>query len=209
MLEDDEDRAEPCVRTKTETSFARSKTGLWRKAGLVAIKVAARAVGQEATTFDDWLDEVIILTMTIDELYWKGSLRLNSQHRWMRYLAPRYDTVLELEDCTCSDHTGSIANTEPYLTALDHLGQSRAKYSPLTSPRYKRKQKLHANPSRECHLPARQAFISRGSSKKYPSTSCASQCVLSDTTKKRQKGQAGLILRDWANDQARERTNKP
>lgn len=52
MSEDDEDRAEPFVRTKTGTSSERSKTGRWRKVGLVAAKVAVK-VGQEATMFDD------------------------------------------------------------------------------------------------------------------------------------------------------------
>ena len=54
-LEGDEGKAELCVRIRTGTSFARWKTGRWRKAGLAATKVAVRAVGQEATTFDDRL----------------------------------------------------------------------------------------------------------------------------------------------------------
>ena len=52
-MEDDEDRAELCARIRTGTSFARWKTGRWRKAGLAVTKVALMAVGQEATMFDD------------------------------------------------------------------------------------------------------------------------------------------------------------
>lgn len=105
-------------------------------------------VGQEATTFDDWLDEVIIITMTIDESNWKGALRLDSQHRWMRYLAQLYGTVLVLEDCTCSDHTGPIANTDPILqrpVTLVNLGPDTG----LRLSTVQGKQKLHASPFRE------------------------------------------------------------
>jgi hypothetical protein len=48
MSEDDGDRAEPCVRTKTGTSSVRWKTARWRKAGPEEARVALR-VGREAT----------------------------------------------------------------------------------------------------------------------------------------------------------------
>lgn len=48
MLEDGEDRAEPCVRTKTGTLSGHWKTARWKKAGLEEVRAPRRA-GREAT----------------------------------------------------------------------------------------------------------------------------------------------------------------
>jgi hypothetical protein len=159
--------------------------------------------GQEATTFDDWLDEVIILTMTIDESYWKGSLRLDSQHRWVRYLAQLYCTVPELENCTCSDHTGSNAITEPHPTALGHFGRFWAAYSPWTSPRYKASRSYtRAHPVSD-NFPARQAFVPREFRKKRSSShQFTHRTAYSDTTKKKAKRAGRTDFARLANDQA-------